>query len=761
MRDFIRLWITLLTIAFAGCCNSHAAGVYKIAGSGFDSAVRGKPILWRNGVLRYWTDQGDLNANITGSDADQAVAWALQQWTQAPTAALSTQHAGVLVEDVSGANVSLWNGVLELPADAQAGANGEFLTVIYDNGGAITDLFYGAGASDPVECSTNAVISYIDSYASDGHFAHAVLVLNGNCFSSTAQLQFALLRKMGRLLGIGWSQVNDNVVTGIPTVTSADFAGYPRMHPLEGWCTDHCLYDSALRADDIAAVSRLYPVTAANIGEWPPSSKFLSRETTVRISGRVLFASGAGMQGVNVVARLIDPNTGQPSRMVAVSCVSGFLFHGNAGNPITGYTDAAGARLDRFGGDDPALAGYYEIAGLPLPPGQPQASYQISVEPVDPLYSGELVVGPYEWAGVTPSGSFMPVVIGAVGAGSDLPLDIAMQGSSAAPQFAGKDSRQVAPLSLPKSGMWVSSLGTYGHTDYFKFLARANRSFSVEVTAVDEAQHATQSKLAPALGAWNASDPAGSPAVVASAPFDSSATGVTWLNAVTSADDVVTVGIADMRGDGRPDYAYVARLFYADAALPARAPSGQGTITVLGKGFTAAATVAIGGVPAIVKSVSATRMVVALPALADGVYDIALRDSVTGAVAAMYQALQIGDAAATIVLLSPGASGTVALGSVSSQKLRVRVLASDGTPLAGEAVVFRASPATVALTACGGSVCNIFTDEAGEAQSGALIQSAGANTVTASLANGSAVFTTYNGAPMAYSVSALPAEQWI
>ena len=43
------------------------------------------------------------------------------------------------------------------------------------------------------------------------------------------------------------------------------------------------------------------------------------------------------MQGVKVVARWVDPTTGVPSHRYVASSVSGFLFRGNAGNPVTGF----------------------------------------------------------------------------------------------------------------------------------------------------------------------------------------------------------------------------------------------------------------------------------------------------------------------------------------------------------------------------------------------------------------------------------------
>src|SRR5450432_3826009 len=93
--------------------------------------------------------------------------------------------------------------------------------------------------------------------------------------------------------------------------------------------------------DDRAALGRLYPVTLTNQLSFPAKSLFSA--SRIRIHGVVSFPGangpGQGMQGVNVVARWIDPLTLQPSRTYVASAVSGFLYHGNIGNSITGFTD--------------------------------------------------------------------------------------------------------------------------------------------------------------------------------------------------------------------------------------------------------------------------------------------------------------------------------------------------------------------------------------------------------------------------------------
>ena len=75
------------------------------------------------------------------------------------------------------------------------------------------------------------------------------------------------------------------------------------------------------------------------------------------------------MQGVNVVAQWIDPQTGLPSHAVSASSVSGFLFCGNAGNFVTGFNDSSGQPLNQFGSNDTTLEGFFDLGGLQIPNG--------------------------------------------------------------------------------------------------------------------------------------------------------------------------------------------------------------------------------------------------------------------------------------------------------------------------------------------------------------------------------------------------------
>lgn len=397
---------------------ARAGGPRYVAGvSYFNSGTAGTPLTWAQGVVNYYTDQGDLSAQLPGPSADAFVAAAFARWTSIPTAAISATRAGQLAEDVNGTNVTVNpDGTINLPADIQPGATNEPVAVVYDADGSVTDALVGRGASDPSFCASYSVLGGPDNLSPGANLVHALVVLNGNCAQTAAQLpdlQYHLVRTLGRILGLDWSQVNVNVVTGNPAPTPADYAGFPVMHGVDprfcapvAQCYPATVDPAQPKMDDQAALSRLYPVTAQNQSNFPGTQIFST--TSVRIHGTVYFMDSAGqatqpMQGVNVVARWIDPATGIASGTYAAASVSGFLFTGNAGNPVTGSTDANGDPYDEFGSNDPTLEGFFDLAGLQIPNGGSSAQFQLSVEAVDPIWSAGMQ--PYGNWQVLPSGN--------------------------------------------------------------------------------------------------------------------------------------------------------------------------------------------------------------------------------------------------------------------------------------------------------------------------------------------------------------------
>ncbi|MFZ0773215.1 MAG: IPT/TIG domain-containing protein [Candidatus Sulfotelmatobacter sp.] len=726
--------VVVLSFAALAC----AGGPEYVAGSSyFNSSTMGQPLTWSLGHVNYYTDQGDLSPILPNSAANSFVAGAFLQWTSVSTAAVVANAAGQLAEDVNGSNLEVNSeGIVTAPADITPAATQTPVGIVYDFDGTVTDALLGAGAGDPSECFWNAVYGGDDNFGMGANFLHALVVINGQCALQSTQLtdvEYRLVRVLGNVLGLGWSQLNLNVITGNPPPTPADRAGFPVMHYMDpANCIPITLCYAnpyQLAPDDVAALSRLYPAGTSG-----------NSAATARIYGSVYFADhfgadGQPMQGVNVFARWIDPSTGLPSDQYAASSVSGFLFTGNAGNPITGLTDPLGNAYSEFGSTEQTLEGFFDLGGLPIPNGGSTAQYQLSVEALDPLWSAG--VCPYDDSQVAPSGTFAPIVV-TVNAGGEFEQDILMSGSGqAVPPWAATETWS-APAPVLSAGDWVGSLSGYGDVAYFSITAQANRTLSIEVTALDETGAPSESKAEPVVGIWALGDPQGTaPPAFTAAPFNSETFAMSLLDAEVLSTSSFIFGIADLRGDGRPDYSYHAHVLYGDSVIPPRVTVNGGAITLQGTGFTPSLNVTVGSTSVPLLATNSSQILVVAPAQSDGPQTITITDPVSGAFSMMTNVLTFGAAATDEILLLQGGNPPTPVGTQATNPVMVRVVASDGVTAVNGATVGWTTTNGATLSACGGaSSCSVITDESGIASTWVTPTATGVATITATVAPG-------------------------
>ena len=765
-----------------------AGGPKYVAGvSYFNPGVLGQPVVWPGGQVRYFVDQGPLGS-LSNAQAVAMVDASAAVWNSVSTAAVSLADAGTLDEDVNGSNVLAGNGFLYAPADVAPGATATPVAVIFDSDGSVFDALEGAGASEPDNCSLNSLLVWIDDMTPDAAIAHGVIVLNGRC-ATTANLltmmSFQLERAFGRILGLDFSQVNPNAQT-LGSMEPNGILGWPVMEPLNGECGPFggdCIPNpTALRFDDIATINRLYPVTTANLANFP--GKVLTASNTVSIQGTINFRSGQGMQGVNVVARPLDSN-GNPLYQYTATFVSGSYFAGNHGNPVTGWTDANGNRLDRFGSNDTSLQGYFDLSGMPLPPGTTSANYQVSFEAVNPLYIDGISVGPYLLGSPAPSGTLPVIPVNGLQAGSGKSITVNVANSAAETILPTAPTSRVPrapiakpiksifsvsanPLSsqntatqnilaqdigivtnpepLPATGVWTSVLGQVGQNDWFLLPVRSNRIFTIVTQALNETGVPSATKAMPAVGVWDGFDAVGTPAAESVPAANGAAPGETWLQVSTAADETVRLGIADQRGDGRPDYLYRGWVLYADTVSPTRLPFSGGTIVIRGTGFHAGDTVQIGNASATVTSILPTEISAIVPPAGGGVtgsQDVTVSDiSSFTASAVIPGGLSYDSASGDVLTLTAAPSNQVPIGV--PQPFSVIAMGSDGNPAGGVTVIYTVSSGTAAL-GCGSFACSVTTSGDGRATLSVAANSTSTAVVTASLTNGASVQAHFSG----------------
>jgi hypothetical protein len=93
---------------------SRAGGPKHVAGTAyFDSTTTGQPLVWPQGFIAYYTDQGDLSPSL--------------RMCTAVTSPKCRRHH-------------------PRPADFQSTATGKPVGIVYDSDGSVTDALIGSGA---------------------------------------------------------------------------------------------------------------------------------------------------------------------------------------------------------------------------------------------------------------------------------------------------------------------------------------------------------------------------------------------------------------------------------------------------------------------------------------------------------------------------------------------------------------------------------------------------------------------------------------
>lgn len=214
--------------------------------------------------LRYHTDLGTLGA-FSNATAVGIAQFAVQQWDNVSSAAVSFAHGGYLARDVVSATDPYISGSTQW--------SDRINPIVFDANGSITDAKLGVGAN-------RSVIGFAGSAYSGNTYVEGYAIINGALTGSgTAtdldKYRATITHEIGHLIGLGHSQV-------------AMFATYPTMYPIVLKNEQRLL-----QPDDTTALANLYPTPAF-------------QSATGTITGTVRRPSGANLSGVNVIAQEVN-----------------------------------------------------------------------------------------------------------------------------------------------------------------------------------------------------------------------------------------------------------------------------------------------------------------------------------------------------------------------------------------------------------------------------------------------------------------------
>ena len=223
-----------------------------------------------------------------------------------------------------------------------------------------------------------------------------------------------------------------------------------------------------------------------------------------------------------------------------------------------------------------------------------------------------------------------------------------------------------------------------------------------------------------------------------------------------------------MRGDGRPDFRYRARVLYGDNVHPNRAGiSGNVPFIIEGAGFQPGMRLTVGNTIVTPLSASANQILALAPALPDGVRDLTITDPTTGSSTTMTAALTLGAGPNDVIHLAQGGNSPTPVGVAAATPIRVVVASSDGiTPVPGATVQWTATNGA-GLSACNGaSTCYAYTDESGQSETRVTVGAVGTANISAALAPASyspakMVQSAVSGTSSAKDLALLVPKVWV
>jgi hypothetical protein len=283
------------------------------------------PVTYQYADITINVENGDLGP-LSNTEADALVIEAFGLWNK-----VNTSTINLIIEQVQiNTDINLSNFASYLPVGTEFRENDGLHPFVYDTNGEIIDQLFGVNASEEI-------VGVAASIYTDGglYFIEGYAVVSGKLALPDNYLKTLITHEIGHFFGLDHSQVNiDNQETtfGLPRIcTTSSQDSYPVMYPFL------CREVAALHADDISAVSALYPVTDINNTMGIIQGTFID-ETGNAILGANIWAENITTGDVySVVSDYLKQGTGFFKLLLPAGS---YTLHANSIN--TGFSGGSG-----------------------------------------------------------------------------------------------------------------------------------------------------------------------------------------------------------------------------------------------------------------------------------------------------------------------------------------------------------------------------------------------------------------------------------
>ena len=365
---------------------ARAGGPKCVAGTTiFDSTTTGQPLVWPQGLITYYTDQGDLSPILPNASANGSG----RRVPSASGPSVSDGGSGRHQRRPTGRRCKRHEchpefGRHDLHArrystDGDRHARRHRLRRRRFRHRRLDGKRRGRFQPVLLQCRFGGN----DNYGSFATYQHALIVINGQCAQQSSQLtdvEYRLVRVIGSVLGLGWSQLNPNVLTGIAAMRR------PTITRVSRSCTSPILriaYPSRFVTPILTSCrwmmsrrSRGFILSRRRISRASPASRYFQRHgphPRHRCGSPTLTEIGRRLCKASTSWRAGSIRTPVCPRAVCRLFGLRISVHRQRRQSHHGLRRRAGRSLRRMGIDQPDVEGFFDLAGLQLPNGTQRA----------------------------------------------------------------------------------------------------------------------------------------------------------------------------------------------------------------------------------------------------------------------------------------------------------------------------------------------------------------------------------------------------
>ncbi len=276
-----------------------------------------QPAAFSNPHIVLHIDPGALG-NRTNTQADALLQQAFDVWNQIITSSIQLLPGTDISQDINAGNFNTFLGSPEF-------INSTDSFIIYDSDGSIIDKQFG------VNQSSNTV-GFTSTTLSGNQLVRGYSVITGKNtipgFKTNNDMVITIAHELGHLFGLDHTQTNisnQESATGFPRVCSTRSADqYALMYPFI------CRSTPSLHADDISAVSALYPATNFNQQYGEIQGVFVDPQGNAILGANIWAENTTTGAVISVVSDYLRQNNGHYQLFVPPG---NYTLHANAINP--------------------------------------------------------------------------------------------------------------------------------------------------------------------------------------------------------------------------------------------------------------------------------------------------------------------------------------------------------------------------------------------------------------------------------------------